>query len=596
MGSVYVALDERLDRHVALKIMRPDLARDGSFVGRFRDEARAAASLSHPNIVAVTDQGQDEHYVFIAMELVEGTTLRELIRSSAPLSVRQCLDITDGVLAAISVAHAAGIVHRDIKPENVLLRDDGTVKVVDFGLARAVTAQTFSADTSVMFGTAAYLSPEQVETGVASQRSDVYSAGLVLYEMLTGAKAFPGDSPIQVAYQHVHGRVPRAGDAVPGVPGVVDRLIEDATATDPAERPADAAEMLDQLRAARRSLTPAQLDAGPAGGSSADATVSHTSRLGTDHTHALDRYASGPPAGARRPRSPGRVLLAVVGVVVLALAAGATWALTLGPLGTERVPNVVGRQQGAAISAVRAHHLDTAVRTVYSENVPRGVVVGTSPGAGGSVRRIGSVTLQVSRGPERYDVPDVGGSTRQQAAAALSQAHLALGTVTRAYSDTVPKDRIVSTAPAASASVRPGTRVAIVLSDGRQPIQIPVVTGRNSTDATSTLNASGLTVRQSPQEFSDTVPQGSVIRQTPATGTAYRGDAVTLVVSKGPELVTVPPVVGKTAGDATSALQALGLKVRVERYFGGLFNQVRASNPRAGTKVRPGSTVTLSVV
>ena len=593
MGSVYVALDERLDRHVALKIMRPDLARDEAFVERFRREARSAARLSHPNIVAVTDQGQDEQYVFIAMELVEGTTLRELLRASAPLSARRTLDIAAGVLAAIAVAHRAGIVHRDIKPENVLLRDDGTVKVVDFGLARAVTTHTFSTDASVMFGTAAYLAPEQVETGTASERSDVYTVGLLVYEMLTGVKAFPGDSPIHVAYQHVHGTVPRASGVVPTVPPVLDEFIAHATATDPAERPADAAEMLEHLQAVQRSLGPDELDALPAsGGSDTTAQVAHTSRLGTDSTRALGRY-DGSPARGRRRRP---VLIAVVGALLVILLATGGWLFTAGPLGEEKVPDVLGRQQGAAISALHARHLDGTIRDVYSETVPKGAVVASDPGAGAQVRRIDSVTLQVSRGPERHAVPPVAGNTRAQAQSALTGAALTLGTVSDAYSEAVPSGRVVSSSPAAGASLKRGTRVALVVSKGRQPITVPNVVGDSGDAATSTLNGLGFTVQQGTQQFSDTVAQGDVISQTPSSGTGFRGDSITLVLSKGPEMVTIPDVTGQTSQKARAELEALGLKVSIDRFFGGLFNDVRASNPSAGTSVRKGSTVTLSVV
>ena len=404
MGSVYVALDERLDRHVALKIMRPDLARDDAFVQRFRREACSAARLAHPNIVAVTDQGQDEHYVFIAMELVEGTTLRELIRASAPLSVRRTLEITSGILSGIAVAHRAGIVHRDIKPENVLLRDDGAVKVVDFGLARAVTATTSSADASVIFGTAAYLSPEQVDVGTASERSDVYAVGLLVFEMLTGLKAFPGESPIHVAYQHVHGNVPVASEGVSTVPAVLDQFIAHCTATDPAERPADAAEMLEFLNSVRDSLEPGELDAVPESDRRDEGHgVAHTSRLGIDNTHALGRYDGSPaPPYARR-----RAVVAVVAALILALVVTGGWFFTAGPLSSEQVPQVAGKAQGAAISTLRDAHLDVSVREVYSETVPKGTVISTDPGSGKKVRRSDSVVLQVSRGPERHAVPTV---------------------------------------------------------------------------------------------------------------------------------------------------------------------------------------------
>ncbi|HEY3535107.1 MAG TPA: protein kinase, partial [Pedococcus sp.] len=252
MASVYLALDTRLDRDVALKVLRPDLAHDEAFAGRFRREARSAARLSHPNVVAVYDQGEDEGLMFLAMEYVPGQTLREVIRSEGPLTPRAALDLVTPVLQALAAAHRAGLIHRDVKPENVILReDDGTVKVADFGLARAVSSHTTTSQTGVLLGTVAYLSPEQVERGIADARSDVYAAGLILFEMLTGAKAFTGDSPIHVAYQHVHGSVPAPSSRVASVPAELDSLVALATARDPDHRPADAGELLEQVRRSR---------------------------------------------------------------------------------------------------------------------------------------------------------------------------------------------------------------------------------------------------------------------------------------------------------------------------------------------------------
>ena len=240
MATVYLALDTRLDREVALKVMRPGLASDETFVSRFRREARSAARLSHPNVVAVFDQGEDGGNMFLAMEYVPGLTLREVMEAEGPLTPRAALDIMDPVLQALASAHRAGIIHRDVKPENVILREDGTVKVADFGLARAVTTQTTTAQSGMLLGTVAYLSPEQVERGIADARSDVYAAGLILFEMLTGSKAFTGDTPIHVAYQHVHGSVPAPSSRVPSVPAELDALVALATSRDPDQRPADA--------------------------------------------------------------------------------------------------------------------------------------------------------------------------------------------------------------------------------------------------------------------------------------------------------------------------------------------------------------------
>src|SRR5665647_1286001 len=265
MATVYIALDQRLDRKVALKVMRPDLARDESFVERFRREARSAAKLSHPNVVAVYDQGEDDGHVFLAMELVNGLTLRQVMQAEGPLTPRAALDILDPVLQALGAAHSAGLIHRDVKPENVILRDDGTVKVADFGLARAIDTVTSTAHTGVLLGTVAYLSPEQVERGVADARSDVYAAGLLLFEMLTGSKAFIGDSPISVAYQHVHSSVPLPSSRVNTVPAALQLPLARASARDPHTRPRDDNELMAEMRQARRGLTTVELDLRPAG-------------------------------------------------------------------------------------------------------------------------------------------------------------------------------------------------------------------------------------------------------------------------------------------------------------------------------------------
>jgi Serine/threonine protein kinase len=263
MATVYIALDQRLDRKVALKVMRADLAKDESFVQRFRREARSAAKLSHPNVVAVYDQGEDNGHVFLAMELVNGLTLRQVMHSEGPLTPRAALDIIDPVLQALGAAHSAGLIHRDVKPENVILREDGTVKVADFGLARAIATATSTAQTGVLLGTVAYLSPEQVERGIADARSDVYAAGLLLFEMLTGSKAYIGDSPIHVAYQHVHSEVPLPSSRVNTVPAGLDQLVARASSRDPDKRPRDANEMLAEVRRARQALSPAELDQQP---------------------------------------------------------------------------------------------------------------------------------------------------------------------------------------------------------------------------------------------------------------------------------------------------------------------------------------------
>ncbi|PWJ24840.1 serine/threonine-protein kinase [Branchiibius hedensis] len=598
MGSVFVAVDERLDREVALKIMRADLARDEAFVARFRREARNAARLSHPGVVAVTDQGQDGPYVFIAMELVRGRTLRDVLRADAPLQVDRALGILEPVLAALAAAHDAGIVHRDVKPENVLIAADGTVKVADFGLARAVSTQTLTADSDMLLGTAAYLAPEQVEFGTASEQTDVYAAGLLLFEMLTGRKAFPGEVPIQVAYQHVHGQLPLPSELADGVPAALDDIVEWASAKDPTERPADAAELLRTVRDVRRALPADQLAATPVAHeplprSAAPRPDGATDRLQAASTKAIGRR---PPASAVRTRRGRARRWWIAALLILALLGGAAaWTFTAGPMGTVAVPTVAGDTLGAAVTKIVDAGFTTSVRQEFSETVPAGAVVSTDPS--GSTRRGSAVTLTVSKGKERFSVPTLAGLTQDKARAALSAQHLKIGTITQQYDDATPTGQVISSSPGAGASVKRDSIVDLVVSQGPQPVGVPNVTGQTQSAAEKSLADAGLKVAYGTAQNSDTVASGSVISQDPPDGQqAHHGDTVTLVLSKGPNVVTMPDVTGKDTATATSMLQNLGLKVTVDRYFGGIFDTVRSQSEDAGSKVKVGTTIRLAVV
>ncbi len=616
MATVYLALDERLDREVALKVMRPHLAHDETFVSRFRREARSAAALSHPNVVAVFDQGQDDGSVFLAMEYVPGLTLRDVLREEGTLSPRAALDVLDAVLQALAEAHTKGLIHRDVKPENVIINDNGTVKVADFGLARAVSSQTMTSSSGVLLGTVAYLSPEQVERGVADARSDVYAAGLMLFEMLTGTKAFTGETPIHVAYQHVHGGVPMPSDRVPGLPPALDELVAVATARDPDERPTDAADFLTLLRRARATLSPAVLDARPDGVAAlaAASVPTATAALPVRDRSAVvpSRNGSGGSPGHARttaialPREP------LEGVVVaggdrrgrnwwpaafasILLAAATAWFFFLGPGAMATVPSVLDRTQDQAVSALESAHLDPTVSEAFSEEVAKGTVMGVDPGVGASVRRGSEVVLTVSKGPERYAVPSLVGSSLAEARRQLAASNLALGKVTEAFSEKVPEGQVVSLSPKAGASAKRGAAVALVVSKGRQPIAVPDFTDQSAKTAQQELTDLGLKVEAAKQENSDTVAKGDVISQSPRDGTLFKGDTVTLVVSKGPVLVDVPNVIGKQVTEARTILEAAGFTVKVERALGGIFGTVRFQDPENG-KAPKGSTVTVTIV
>jgi eukaryotic-like serine/threonine-protein kinase len=602
MATVYIALDQRLDRKVALKVMRADLAKDESFVSRFRREARSAAMLSHPNVVAVYDQGEDGGHVFLAMELVSGLTLRQVMQSEGPLTPRGALDIMDPVLQALGAAHSAGLIHRDVKPENVILRDDGTVKVADFGLARAIATTTSTAQTGLLLGTVAYLAPEQVDRGTADARSDVYAAGLLLFEMLAGSKAFIGDSPIHVAYQHVHSDVPLPSTRVSTVPAGLDHLVARASARDPDQRPRDANELLAQMRQVRQGLAPAELDRRPDGASgvAANPTValSHTAVVPADM---LSPDPGPGPTGRRHLPAFGALrgrgwLIALIALVLVAVAVAGLYFFTAGPGASTRVPKVVGSTSLVAQRSLAKAHLDPKVVRSFDETVKAGVVFAADPPAGREVGRGSTVTVTVSRGPERYSVPQVAGRTQADAAQRVSDARLTVGVVRAEFSETVPQGQVISTSPAAGTKVRRATAVAFQVSAGRQPIKLADWTGQPADKAVSALTEAKLTVNATKQDFSDTVPKGSVISQSPPTGTLFKGDQVTLVVSKGPELVMVPNVVGQQEQPARAILRRLGFDVKVDRAFGGFFGTVRFQSAPPGSELRQGSTITITVV
>jgi serine/threonine-protein kinase len=609
MATVYLALDQRLDREVAVKVMHDNLARDTTFVSRFRREARSAARLSHPNVVAVYDQGQDGTDMFLAMEYVPGRTLRDVLTAEGPLTPRAALDLFDPILQAVAAAHDAGLIHRDIKPENVILREDGLVKVADFGLARAVTAATTTNASGTLLGTVAYLSPEQVERGVADARSDVYAAGLVLYEMLTGRKAFAGDSPIHVAYQHVHGTVPMPSQAVRTVPEELDQLVSLATARDPDKRPANAGDYLAEVRRSRALMTTTDLDLRPSpsghdddaavptqlGGDVAPTSVvplaSHTDP-GQDPSHTPP---SSPPETARRRRRVWPVVLAVLLVLGLA-GGGAAWWFTGGPGSVTRVPSLERLTQAAAQAELQRADLRSSVTEVFDESAPAGTVMTANPVAGAEVRKLSSVDLTVSKGLERYAAPGLVGTPAEAASATLTAQHLALGERKEEFSETVAAGTVIAQDPAAGSSLKPGAAVAVTVSKGRQPIAVIDFSGKSADQAKKSLTDAGLTVKEGDAVNSDTVPTGAVVSQTPPNGNLFKGDTVTIVVSKGPVLVVVPATVGKQRDEATRLLKAAGFQVAYNNVLGGLFGIVRASDPAPGTMVRKGATVTLTIV
>ncbi|MBZ5736792.1 Stk1 family PASTA domain-containing Ser/Thr kinase [Nocardioides mangrovi] len=625
MASVYEATDLRLDRTVAVKIMHPGMGDDAEFAARFVREARAAARLSHPNVVAVYDQGDDDGTVFLAMELIDGHTLRDVIRKESPIPPGRALALLEPILSALASAHRAGLIHRDVKPENVLIADDGRIKVADFGLARAVSADTqHTATGGVLIGTVSYLAPELVVDGRADARADVYAAGVLLFEMLTGTKPHEGESPIQVAYKHVHEDVPAPSSVVPGIPAYVDALVARATARDKELRPSDAGVLLHQVHRVSHALAEGVVDDAdltadltplrmrfeaaeapgpddtapePFGSDVVPAYVPPPPGEVTTPLRTLPRPAAAPPA-TRPPRRSrkGLVLLLVLLLLVVGGGVGAWWFLDGRYTNT---PGVLGLTKAAATEKLDDAGLDAAFgEEAYSETVPAGRVVATDPEPGAKVVDGGTVTVTISLGKERYDVPKLAGKTVDQAQDALTATHLAYGESVERWSDDVAEGVVIRTDPKAGTTLRPDTPVDLVVSKGPRPVNVRDWTGKDADAAMAWADKHGLNGRIASQEYSDDVAEGDVISQDPTGGsTLHHGDDISFVVSQGPPLVEVPNVRAQGVDAATKTLEALGFHVTTEKAAGYLgLGFVFSQDPGSGQSVPRGSTITLSII
>ncbi|MEU9996351.1 Stk1 family PASTA domain-containing Ser/Thr kinase [Streptomyces sp. NPDC050848] len=614
MATVYRAVDTRLDRVLALKVMHPALATDAAFVERFIREAKSVARLSHPNVVGVFDQGADGAYVYLAMEYIAGCTLRDVLRERGALRPRAALDILEPVLAALGAAHRAGFVHRDMKPENVLIGDDGRVKVADFGLVRAVGSATNT--TGSVLGTVSYLAPEQIEHGTADTRADVYACGVVLYEMLTGGKPHTGDTPAQVLYQHLNTDVPAPSAAVPGLALELDELVASATARNPEIRPHDAVALLAQTREARAALGDAQLDAVPPQAHAEDRTgaedrtsviprvVSQEDRRETEHAvQHTSRLTMPPPElgsegrperrgdRGRRPRGP----LLVVAAVLLALGiGGGVWYINSGQF--TRVPAVLGQTEAKATERLTDAGLDVGTtKRAFSDVYERGTVMATDPASGERIRGNGTVTLTISRGPEIVKVPRLKGKPLAEAKRLLADEGLAAGLITTAFSQDIAQGAVISSDPEAGTERSPDSAVALVVSKGR-PIDVPDVAGDAVAEATRTLRDAGLKVEIASEQIHSAEPAGTVAAQSLAEGSrAARGDRIVLTVSKGPRMIEVPDVTGESTDSARAKLEGAGFEVKVQKTFPFLGDTVSGQSVDGGTTAAEGSTVTITI-
>lgn len=635
MSSVFSGVDLRLDRPVAIKVMESKFAQDRAFIDRFELEARSAARLHHPNVVAVHDQGVDGEHVYLVMELVSGGTLRDLLREGR-LPFPVTFSVLDPVLSALTSAHHAGLVHRDVKPENVLIGKGGVVKVADFGLVRAVATSGLTSDSTIL-GTVAYLSPEQVSTGAADSRSDVYSAGIVCYEMLTGAPPYVGDTPISVAYRHVNDDVPPPSELVPDIPAALDDLVLRATRRDPALRPADAAAFLDELVRTRNSLglrrvpVPVPMPAPPAWPALTPPEESDAARgrhRAEDKASPTDEtvIAATPTEATPRHEATQKV------------AAGALATQYVSPEATIRTspvrPGPIGPQGTRAIS-----------RADYEAGMPMGGI-GTAdpygmpappppppppqqqqrrPRPTGRPRPSYEAQRQRGRrtmltwvivvlvlaavlgaaawwfGSGRWtSVPQIGGKDPTTAEQILQNADLAAA-IQQAHSDSVPAGEVISTDPAIGGRALRGSTITVVVSEGK-PIVPDVTPGAQVQAAELQVQQAQLTPRldAGQDQYSGTVPKGAVVGLNPPAGTQVNiGANVVVIVSKGPPPNPVPNVVGQPHDQAFQALQQAGFQPYDEAQAfdpNTPGNSVIKTDPPAGTLPTTGGSLRVGVV
>ena len=609
MATIYAGLDTRLDRPVAVKIMHAHLANDEAFVSRFIKEAKATAALSHPNIVSIQDQGWNEGgppAVFLVMELVEGSTLRDYLNEKGSLTVEQTFQLITPVLSALSAAHRIGIIHRDIKPENILISKDGRIKVADFGLARNITmGQTMTAESSVVLGSVSYLSPEQVQRGVADARSDIYAVGIVLFEMLTGSKPYSGETPIQIAYRHVNDRIPNIQTIKSEIPTAIAELVYEATAPNPDQRPKNADELLNKLREIQAKIDPKrrqmslELDLPPIiNKKNKRGKVSVTSALG-GIKEKTSQLISTKPINISRPEDSIRTkkrkisrrvrrnrIIALFLLIVLVF--GSYQILNAGKIS---VPSLVGMSQGEAKNDLKNLGLNIqVVEEVFSEDVAKGKIIATKPGGGGKISPAGTVGLIVSKGQERIIVPTLNGLTPDVASGKISDLGLSVGQINESFDMKVASGFVIGTDPKDGSEVRRKSIVNLIVSKGVEQLVLPSYVGKGGEQALSELNDLGFDVNVK-YSFSDSIFKGQVITQRPERSDLIsKGSKIELEISKGSEFVFVPNVLGKNKNDASVDLENLGLKVSAKG--SGKVNNI---SPSIGSKVKQGTVITITL-
>jgi serine/threonine protein kinase/beta-lactam-binding protein with PASTA domain len=617
MATVYLATDLRLERRVAIKVMHGHLADDSQYKARFIQEARSAARLAHPNVVNVYDQGQDGETAYLVMEYLPGITLRDLLMEHRVLTTMQTMDIMEAILSGLAAAHKNGIVHRDLKPENVLLADDGRIKIGDFGLARAASANT--ATGNALLGTIAYLSPELVTRGVADTRSDIYAVGIMLYEMLAGEQPFRGEQAFQIAHQHANDTVPTPSTKNPRVPAELDELVLWATARDPEQRPRDAKAMLDQLHETESLLrldepttaTVAQRTMIMPSAVAAPSNTGDTQILSTKPRHRtgpiLTESATQLAGNSDRRRRKGFWLFALV-ILIAALAGGTGWYFGAGPGSQVVIPDLAGQSPAAASATLTGlgFTVNPSIGQAPSVKVAKGAVVRTTPAIGTRVAKASQVTLLISTGPQLLSVPELVGQPEKTAIQKIGDARFTYDPKgsSRQFDAKVAKDTVIAAFGtggvdlSTAATYSEQEPITLVVSAGA----IPDVARLSVADATQKLKDVNLTATSGRNTFSDSIPAGNVIGIELADGQVVRpGNSVSLTVSKGKEQVAVPDVVGQTWAAGKKMLTDAGFKIKFADGISELISIapnsaiVKSIQPGTGTQVDKGSTVVVTL-
>jgi eukaryotic-like serine/threonine-protein kinase len=599
MADVYLAEDQELGRRVAIKILNDRHANDDQFIERFRREAKNAAALNHPSIVSIYDRGEAEDTYYIAMEFLDGRTLKELIVSRGAAPVNVAIEYARQILSALRFAHRHGIVHRDIKPHNVLVDSEGRVKVTDFGIARAGTSQM--TETGSIVGTAQYLSPEQARGGEIDPRSDLYSLGVVLYELLTGKTPFDGETPVEIAMKHLSNPPQPPSKLRSDIPPELDQVVMRALAKNPDDRYQNAEEMEADLErvargrpvAATTAATQVMRAAPPAAAAATAATMIAT-RPGAGEipppviVDEEDEERGGP----ERPLWPW---LVAAGFVIVAIIAGFfVWQELSGSTVQEPVALYTGEPQAQAEQQIRAAHLVPSVQHGSSEKYKKGIVFKQDPAPGSKVDKGGTVTIWVSTGPPKVKIPDVKGQQWPDAQQMLTDAGLV---PVEHFVPGKTKGQVTATDPAAGTAVAKGSKVNVNVMTGPAQGTVPSVVGDSLSQAIDALRNAGF--NPNPSYANSDAPQNQVIHQNPAPGTsATKGSSVALTVSNGPPQVTIPSVVGESAQQAVIDLENAGFQV--SQQFATVNDSsedgsVLSQSPDGGSQATKGSPVTITI-